>query len=105
MVETAINSMLKELDPYTTYIPESDIEDFKFQTTGQYGGIGAVIRKKNDYVIIVEPYKGFPADISGLIAGDKLIEIGPNDVNLHRIYIKFECNEIIIPPQKPKVKT
>ena len=71
MVETAINSMLKELDPYTTYIPESDIEDFKFQTTGQYGGIGAVIRKKNDYVIIVEPYKGFPADISGLIALDK----------------------------------
>ena len=80
MVETAINSMLKELDPYTTYIPESDIEDFKFQTTGQYGGIGAVIRKKNDYVIIVEPYKGFPADISGLIAGDKLIEIDGNSV-------------------------
>ncbi|MAJ98226.1 MAG: S41 family peptidase [Flavobacteriales bacterium TMED288] len=80
MVETAINSMLKELDPYTTYIPESDIEDFKFQTTGQYGGIGAVIRKKDDYVIIVEPYKGFPADISGLVAGDKLIEIDGNSV-------------------------
>ena len=48
MIEKAIDSMLKDLDPYTTYIPESDIEDFRFQTTGQYGGIGAVIRKKGD---------------------------------------------------------
>ena len=57
MIEKAIDSMLKDLDPYTTYIPESDIEDFRFQTTGQYGGIGAMIRKKGDYVVIAEPYK------------------------------------------------
>ncbi len=75
MIEKAIDSMLKDLDPYTTYIPESDIEDFRFQTTGQYGGIGAVIRKKGDYVIISEPYKGFPADKAGLKAGDKIVEI------------------------------
>ena len=75
MIEKAIDSMLEDLDPYTTYIPESDIEDFRFQTTGQYGGIGAMIRKKGDYVIIAEPYKGFPADNAGLKAGDKLLEI------------------------------
>ena len=59
MIEKAIDSMLEDLDPYTTYIPESDIEDFRFQTTGQYGGIGAMIRKKGDYVVIAEPYEGF----------------------------------------------
>ncbi len=80
LIEKAINSMLDELDPYTTYIPESNIEDFRFQTTGQYGGIGAMIRKKDDYVIIAEPYKGFPADKAGLIAGDKLLEIDGKSV-------------------------
>ncbi len=80
MIEKAIDSMLKDLDPYTTYIPESDIEDFRFQTTGQYGGIGAMIRKKGDYVVIAEPYKGFPADNAGLIAGDKLLEIDGKSV-------------------------
>jgi len=75
MIEKAIDSMLEDLDPYTTYIPESEIEDFRFQTTGQYGGIGAVIRKNGDYVIIAEPYKGFPADNAGLKAGDILLEI------------------------------
>ena len=48
MIEKAIDSMLKDLDPYTTYIPESEIEDFRFQTTGQYGGIGSTIRKRED---------------------------------------------------------
>jgi len=80
MIEKAIDSMLEDLDPYTTYIPESDIEDFRFQTTGQYGGIGAMIRKKGDYVIIAEPYKGFPADKAGLRAGDKLLEIDGKSV-------------------------
>mgnify|MGYP003302865353 CR=1 FL=1 len=80
MIEKAIDSMLEDLDPYTTYIPESDIEDFRFQTTGQYGGIGAMIRKKDDYVVIAEPYKGFPADKAGLRAGDKLIEIDGKSV-------------------------
>ncbi len=80
MIEKAIDSMLKDLDPYTTYIPESDIEDFRFQTTGQYGGIGAMIRKKGDHVVIAEPYQGFPADKAGLKAGDKLLEIDGKSV-------------------------
>ena len=75
LMKKGIDEMLKSLDPYTTYIPESEIEDFKFMTTGQYGGIGAIITKIDDYVIISEPYEGFPAQKSGLMAGDKILEI------------------------------
>ena len=75
LMKTAIDKMLKSLDPYTNYIPESEIEDFQFMTTGQYGGIGAVITKRKDYVFISEPYDGFPAQKAGLIAGDKILEI------------------------------
>ena len=75
LMEKAIDSMLKELDPYTQYIPESEIEDFRFQTTGQYGGIGSLIRKVGEYVVIAEPYKNFPADKAGLKIGDKIIKI------------------------------
>ena len=74
-MKTGIDEMLKSLDPYTTYIPESEIEDFRFQTTGEYGGIGAMITKIDDYVIISEPYEDFPAQKAGLIAGDKILEI------------------------------
>lgn len=75
LMKTAIDKMLKSLDPYTNYIPESEIEDFQFMTTGQYGGIGAVITKRKDYVFISEPYEGFPAQKAGLISGDKILEI------------------------------
>tara|TARA_B100001250_G_scaffold368048_1_gene350456 strand:- start:1075 stop:2715 length:1641 start_codon:yes stop_codon:yes gene_type:complete len=75
LMKTAIDKMLKSLDPYTNYIPESEIEDFKFMTTGQYGGIGAVITKRKDFVFISEPYEDFPAQKAGLIAGDKILEI------------------------------
>jgi len=75
LVETSIESMLSSLDPYTTYIPESEMDDFNFQTTGEYGGIGALIRKSGDYAIIAEPYENFPAANGGLRAGDKLLEI------------------------------
>ncbi len=75
LMETAIDAMLKSLDPYTVYIPESEIEDVKFITTGQYGGIGALIQKQDDYVVISEPYEGKPAQKAGLKAGDILLEI------------------------------
>ncbi len=80
LMEKAIDSMLQELDPYTQFIPESEIEDFRFQTTGQYGGIGSLIRKVGDYVIIAEPYQGFPADKAGLKIGDKIIKIDDIDM-------------------------
>ena len=80
LVKTSIDEMLNSLDPYTVYIPESKIEDFRFMTTGKYGGIGALIRKNNDQTIIAEPYEGFPAQISGLKAGDIILEIDGKSV-------------------------
>ncbi len=75
LIKTSIDEMLASLDPYTNYIPEDKIEDFRFMTTGEYAGIGAVISKQNGKVIISEPYEGFPADKSGLKAGDILLEV------------------------------
>lgn len=75
LISAGIKGMLETLDPYTTYIPEKDVEDLRFMTTGQYGGIGALIRKAGEYTIISEPYEGFPAQSAGLLAGDTLISI------------------------------
>jgi carboxyl-terminal processing protease len=75
LTETAIDAMLETLDPYTVYIPESNAEDYKLLTTGQYGGIGALIHKSGDYIVISEPYEGFPAQKAGLRAGDKILDI------------------------------
>ena len=75
LMKKGIDEMLKSLDPYTTYIPESEIEDFRFMTTGQYGGIGAIITKREEYVYVSEPYEGYPAHKAGLMAGDKILEI------------------------------
>lgn len=80
LVTTSINSMLSSLDPYTTYIPESDMDDFKFQTTGEYGGIGSLIRRSGDFTIIADPYMGFPADKAGLRAGDKILKVNGESV-------------------------
>ena len=75
LMKTGIDAMLKSLDPYTTYYPESEVEDLKFTTTGQYGGIGAIITKRDNYVYISEPYENYPAHKSGLLAGDKILKI------------------------------
>ncbi len=75
LINKSIEGMLNSLDPYTTFIPEKELNDFEFQTTGKYGGIGALIRKSEDYIIISEPYEGFPADKAGLQAGDKILKI------------------------------
>lgn len=75
LMKTGMDAMLESLDPYTVYIPESQIEDFRFQTTGQYGGIGALIRKEGDYCMITDPYKNFPAQKADLRAGDIITAI------------------------------
>ncbi|MDR0603454.1 MAG: S41 family peptidase [Bacteroidales bacterium] len=74
--QTAIDAMLNKLDPYTVYYPESDLEEFKLMTTGQYGGIGATIQHGDEYVMISEPYDNWPAFKAGLQPGDQIIEIG-----------------------------
>lgn len=75
LIESGIQGMLESLDPYTTYIPEKNMDEFKFMTTGKYGGIGALIRKAGEYTIVSEPYEGFPAQKAGLHAGDTLFSI------------------------------
>jgi carboxyl-terminal processing protease len=75
LMKTGINAMLESLDPYTTFISESDLEDYKLMTTGQYGGVGALIHKNGDYVVISDPYEGFPAQKSDLQAGDIILEV------------------------------
>jgi carboxyl-terminal processing protease len=80
LMKVAIDAMLKELDPYTVYIPESLIEDYKLMTTGQYGGIGALIQQQGDKVVVTEPHEGYPAQKSGLYAGDQFIEIDGQNV-------------------------
>ncbi|NLJ83191.1 MAG: PDZ domain-containing protein [Bacteroidales bacterium] len=79
LVEESIHAMLNKLDPYTVYYPESQIEEFKLLTTGQYGGIGALILQDDDYVLISEPYEGTPAFKAGLQAGDKIIKVNGVD--------------------------
>jgi len=73
--KVAIDAMLKELDPYTVFYHESNMEDYRLMTTGEYGGIGALIRSIKGATYIVEPYEGKPAQTSGLKAGDKIISI------------------------------
>lgn len=81
LMDKAIESMLKELDPYTTYMRESDVEEFRIQTTGLYGGIGSTIRKVGDRVLIIQPYKNYPADKAGLKAGDRILTIDGTGMN------------------------
>ncbi len=79
LMKTGIDAMLNKLDPYTVFIPESEIEDYRFMTTGEYGGIGSLIHKQGDFIIISEPYENSPAQKAGLKAGDKILKI--NDKN------------------------
>lgn len=80
LMTEAIESMLSSLDPYTNYIPEERVEDYKIQTTGNYGGIGASIRKHEGQIILTTPYEGFAADKAGLKAGDRIIGINGDDL-------------------------
>ena len=75
LIKTALDAMMATLDPYTVYIPESDIEDVRIMTEGQYGGIGSLIHYRDGSVYISEPYEGFPADKAGLKPGDKILEV------------------------------
>ena len=76
LMDKAIKGMLASLDPYTVYFNEQDVVKFKINNTGEYTGIGAQITRKEDKLIIREPYKNFPADKAGLKAGDEVIQIG-----------------------------
>ena len=75
IIKTGIDNMLKTLDPYTVYFPESEADEFVLMTTGKYGGIGSLVRGGSEYVVFSEVYKNFPADRAGIKAGDKLTKL------------------------------
>lgn len=75
LIRKGIDGMLESLDPYTDYISEDEIESFRISTTGQYGGIGALIGVINKKTVITHPYKDFPAYKAGLRVGDEIISV------------------------------
>lgn len=75
LIKTGIDNMLKTLDPYTVYFPESDADEFAIMTTGKYGGIGSLVRGGGEYVVVSEVYKGFPSDLAGIKAGDLIYKV------------------------------
>ncbi|OWY22067.1 S41 family peptidase [Sphingobacteriales bacterium UPWRP_1] len=75
LLKSGIDGMMSSLDPYTTFIPEDEMSSYELQTTGKYGGIGALIRKSGDYVIITEPYENSPSVKYDLRAGDKILKV------------------------------
>ncbi|MEE1064080.1 MAG: S41 family peptidase [Paludibacteraceae bacterium] len=74
-VETGINAMLNKIDPYTMYIPEREMDDLKFMTTGTYAGVGSVISQRDSLVMIQEVYENSPSHKYGLKAGDVLLRV------------------------------
>lgn len=79
LMEDGAAGMVRNLDPYTLYLPEEEMSDFDFLTTGKYGGVGSLIRKKGDYVVFAQPYKGSPADRAGIRIGDRIVAIEGQD--------------------------
>ena len=84
LMDTAIKSMLNDLDPYTRFLNEQDVEAARINNTGDYIGIGAKVKTLKDKLIIIEPYKDYPADVAGLKAGDEIIKVGAISVENHK---------------------
>ncbi len=80
LIKKGIDAMLEDLDPYTTFIPEEEMEDYQTMITGEYGGVGALIGKRDGKIIVTMPYKGFPAQRSGIEIGDELLKINGVDI-------------------------
>ena len=101
LIKKGIEEMLETLDPYTVFIPESEMDDFKFMTTGEYAGIGAMISKRKNQIIVAEPYEGFPAQKSGLRAGDVFLEVDGKNADKMAV---SDVSEILKGPAKKPVK-
>ena len=80
LMDTAIKSMLNDLDPYTNFMNEQDVEAARINNTGDYTGIGASVLTLKDKLVVVEPYKDFPADKAGIKAGDIILEFNGTEI-------------------------
>ena len=80
LMDSAIKNMLEELDPYTQFLNEQDVESYRINNAGEYSGIGALVRTSDRKLVIVETYQGYAADKAGLKAGDEIIKIGETNV-------------------------
>ncbi len=101
-MRTGIDAMLNSLDPYTNYISASEIEDYRFMSTGQYGGIGAIVGKRDGKIMITEPYKDRPADKAGLRAGDVIIQIDNEKITFDN-YNSLDVRDLLRGQPKTKV--
>ena len=75
LLNSAARGMITATDPYSEYLSEESLSNFEIMTTGRYGGVGSLIRKRDDYVIFAQPYKGSPSDLAGVKIGDKILAI------------------------------
>ncbi len=80
LLTSAAQGMIAATDPYSEYIPEEAMDDFEMLTTGRYAGVGSLIRKKGDYILFAQPYKGSPSDEAGVKIGDKILAINGEDM-------------------------
>lgn len=80
LLDAAATGMIAVTDPYSEYLSESDMDGFEIMTTGRYGGVGSLIRKRGDYVIFAQPYQGSPSDVAGVKIGDKILAIDGVDM-------------------------
>jgi carboxyl-terminal processing protease len=102
-MRTGIEAMLKSLDPYTNYISAAEIEDYRFMSTGQYGGIGAMIGKRDNKVIVSEPYENSPAVKAGLRAGDVIVQIDNEKITADNIK-NLDVRDLLRGQPKSKVR-
>ena len=91
LMDTAIKSMLTDLDPYTNYWNEQDVEAARINNSGEYTGIGALVKTGPEAITVVEAYKDYPADKAGLKAGDEIIKIG----NINVADFKEDAGELL----------
>ena len=79
LIKTSINAMLRQVDPYTIYMPKSEDDNLRMMTTGKYGGIGAIIMQRDSNVFVSDPYEYMPAAEAGLRAGDRFVSVDGMD--------------------------
>ncbi len=102
-IRTGIDAMLRSLDPYTNFIGASEVEDYRFMSTGQYGGVGAIITKRKGKIIVNEPYEDSPAQKAGLMAGDEIQQIDNENI-LETKFENIDVRNLLRGQPKTKVK-